>query len=300
MESGAGEDSGPAPILFSGDTQTGPGLPVNMVNIKFCLGGGRRMDVGTMGAGIFTLLFFTGFSAGFVDSIAGGGGLVSLPVLLALGLPPQVALGTNKLQGSFGSFSAAWNYVRNGGVNLGDARQGIVCTLVGAVTGAWLVQRLDPDLIKHVIPFLLLFVFLHTLFSKNLGYTDRKPLLSRGLFFALFGILLGFYDGFFGPGTGSFWTAALMVVGGFNMTRATGFCKIMNFTSNIVALGLFWAGGNVLVPVGLAMATGQVLGARAGSNLAIKKGTGFIRPVFMTVVFLTIVRIVYVNYVKGI
>lgn len=252
-----------------------------------------------MGAGVFALLFFTGFSAGFVDSVAGGGGLISLPVLLALGLPPQVALGTNKLQGSFGSFSAAWNYVRNGGVNLSECRSGIVCTLLGAVMGSCLVQRIDPALIKHIIPFLLLFVLLHTVFSKNLGYTEQKPLLARGLFFALFGLALGFYDGFFGPGTGSFWTAALMAVGGFNMTRATGICKIMNFTSNIVALALFWVGGNVLVPVGLSMASGQVLGARAGSNLAIKKGTGFIRPVFMTVVFLTIVRIVYVNYVRG-
>ncbi len=255
------------------------------------------MEIGT---GIFILLFFTGFSAGFVDSIAGGGGLVSLPVLLALGLPPQAALGTNKLQGSFGSFSAAWNYVRNGGVELSQCRVGVLSTLLGAVLGALLVQRLDPNLIRHFIPFLLLLVFFHTLFSRDLGYADQKPMMPEGAFFFLFGILLGFYDGFFGPGTGAFWTAALMTVGGFNMTRATGYCKVMNFTSNIVALSLFWAGGNVLVPVGLSMAAGQVLGARAGSNLAIKKGTGFIRPVFMTVVFITIVRIVYVNYIKGV
>lgn len=249
-----------------------------------------------LGPLLFALLFFTGFVAGFVDAIAGGGGLISLPVLLSIGLPPQMALGTNKLQGSFGSFSAAWNYVRNGEVKASDSYTGILFTLFGAVLGACLVQRLDPGLMQHLIPFFLVGVLLHTLLAKRLGSQERPPLFSRQLFFALFGVTLGFYDGFFGPGTGSFWTAALVSVAGYDLTRATGHCKIMNFTSNIVALSLFWAGGNVLVPVGLAMAAGQVAGARTGSNMAIRRGAGFIRPVFMTVVLLTIVRIVYLNY----
>lgn len=247
-------------------------------------------------AEMFALLFFSGFCAGFVDSIAGGGGLISLPVLLSAGLPPQVALGTNKLQGSFGSFSSSLNYIRKGEVNLREAGCGVIFTLIGAVTGSYTIQQMEPGFIRHIIPFMLLFVFLYTLFSQQLGDEDRKARMPRGLFYLFFGIVLGFYDGFFGPGTGSFWTAAFIIGLGFNMTRAAGFTRIMNFTSNIVALILFAAGNNVIYPVGICMAGGQIIGARIGSNLAIKKGAGFIRPVFLTVVFLTIIRLVYMNY----
>jgi hypothetical protein len=245
---------------------------------------------------LFLLLFGTGFSAGFVDSIAGGGGLIALPVLLSTGISPQMAFGTNKLQGSFGTLSAAYNYIRKGEVELGDAGTGALFTLVGAMTGAWAIQHMDAQFLNKIIPFLLVAVFLYTLLSRNLGTGTTRAKLPRNLFFLIFGLALGFYDGFFGPGTGSFWTAAFVAIMGFNMTKASGFTRIMNFVSNIVALTMFILGGNVLYSVGLCMALGQVLGARLGSNLAIKKGAGFIRPVFLTVVFLTIIRLVYLNY----
>ena len=113
----------------------------------------------------------------------------------------------------------------------------------------------------------------------------------------IFGLALGFYDGFFGPGTGAFWTGALLILAGMDMTSATGTTRIMNFTSNIVALTVFIIGGNVVWTAGLVMAGGQVIGARIGSGMAIKRGTPFIRPIFLTMVFLTIVRLIYVNYV---
>ena len=115
-------------------------------------------------------------------------------------------------------------------------------------------------------------------------------------FYLIFGTTLGFYDGFFGPGAGSFWTAALLVFLGMEMTAAAGHTRVMNFTSNIVALGLFALGDNVLYSAGLTMAAGQIIGARVGSGLAIKKGAGFIRPPFLTVVFITILRLIHVNY----
>ncbi|MDM8517955.1 TSUP family transporter [Desulfobacterales bacterium HSG16] len=245
------------------------------------------------------MLFFAGLLAGFVDSIAGGGGLIALPALLFAGLPPQVALGTNKLQGSFGTLSAAFNYIRKGEASLKEAAWGIIFTLIGATAGAWFVQQLDPSFIRPLIPILLIFVFVYTIFSKNLGYEDRAAKLSQNMFFVLFGISLGFYDGFFGPGTGSFWTVGFMVFLGFNMTRASGFTKIMNFTSNIVALSMFVIGNNVYYSAGLTMALGQIIGANTGSNLAIKNGARFIRPVFLTVVFLTIIRLAYLNYFNG-
>ncbi|MBI9088655.1 MAG: TSUP family transporter [Desulfobacterium sp.] len=249
-----------------------------------------------LSAPLVLLLFGTGFSAGFVDSIAGGGGLIALPVLLSTGISPQMALGTNKLQGSFGTLSAAYNYIKKGEVKPGEAWTGALFTLTGAGTGAWAIQHMDAQFLNKIIPFLLVTVFLYTLFTKDLGTGTTQAKLPQNLFFLIFGLALGFYDGFFGPGTGSFWTAAFVVVMGFNMTKASGFTRIMNFISNIVALAIFMIGDNVLYDLGLCMALGQVLGARLGSNLAIQKGAGFIRPIFLTVVFLTIVRLVYLNY----
>jgi len=245
----------------------------------------------------YILLFLTGLAAGFVDSIAGGGGLIALPVLLSVGLPPQLALGTNKLQGSFGTLSATINFIRKGKASLKENLSGIGYTFVGAMAGAWAIQQIEAGFIRHLIPFMLMFVFIYTLMAKNLGTVQGRPRIGRNLFFMVFGLGLGFYDGFFGPGTGAFWTGALLILLGMDMTSATGTTRIMNFTSNIVALAVFIIGGNVLYSVGLVMAAGQVIGAKIGSGMAIKRGTPFIRPIFLTMVFLTIVRLIYVNYV---
>lgn len=246
----------------------------------------------------YVILFLSGLSAGFVDSIAGGGGLIALPALLSVGLPPQLALGTNKFQGSFGTLSAAANYIRKGKIRLSDNISGMTITFFGAAAGAWAIQQIHADFIKHLVPFMLLFVFIYTLLAKDLGMTQAKARMQKNLFFLIFGFGLGFYDGFFGPGTGSFWTGALLIFMGMDMTKATGTTRIMNFVSNITALALFIMGGNVLYTAGLIMAAGQIIGANIGSGMAIKRGTPFIRPIFLTVVFLTIIRLIYVNYIQ--
>ena len=241
----------------------------------------------------FLLLLGGGFCAGFVDSIAGGGGLIALPLLLSLGLPPQTALGTNKLQGSFGTFSSSLNYIRKGKVRLRENYAGIIFTFIGAALGTWTIQQLDPAFLEYAIPVLLFAIFIYTLLSPKLGYKEQPARLSLPIFFAIFGLGLGFYDGFFGPGTGSFWMAALLIVGGFNMTKAAGTTRIMNFVSNIIALTLFALGGHILYSAGIVMALGQFLGAYVGSNLAIRNGARIIRPIFLTVVFLTLLKILY-------
>lgn len=244
----------------------------------------------------YILLFLTGLVAGFVDSIAGGGGLIALPMLLSVGLPPQLALGTNKLQGSFGTLSATLNFIQKGKASLKENLSGIGFTLAGALAGAWAIQQIQAGFIRHLIPFMLMFVFIYTLMAKDLGTVKGRARMKKQMFFMIFGLILGFYDGFFGPGTGAFWTAALLILLGLDMTAATGTTRIMNFTSNVVALTVFIIGGNVLYSAGLIMAAGQVIGARIGSGMAIKRGTPFIRPIFLTMVFLTIVRLIYVNY----
>ncbi len=148
------------------------------------------------------ILFGTGLIAGFVDSIAGGGGLITLPVLLSLGLGPQQALGTNKLQASFGSGSAAWHYAKAKAVPLKDCARGFVLSFLGAALGALAVQQGAPSFLKRAIPILLIAVAVFTLLKPTLGSQDLHPRMRREWFDLIFGLGIGFYDGFFGPGTG--------------------------------------------------------------------------------------------------
>ena len=242
------------------------------------------------------LLFGTGLAAGFVDAIAGGGGMITLPVLLSLGLDPQHALGTNKLQATCGSGSAAWHYAQAKTVPPRDCVRGFAFSLAGAVLGTLAVQQLDPSFLKRAIPVLLLAVAIYTLLKPRLGDRDLHPRLERGWFDMLFGLVIGFYDGFFGPGTGTFWTMAFVLGLGFNLTKATGYTKVVNFASNLGSLVFFLLAGSVYFGAGLAMGAGQLVGARIGSRMVIARGTRFIRPIFISVVLVITVKLIYEGY----
>ncbi|MDD2365305.1 MAG: TSUP family transporter [Desulfuromonadaceae bacterium] len=245
---------------------------------------------------LLPLLFGAAFIAGLVDSIAGGGGLITVPVLLGIGLPPQVALGTNKLQASFGSGSAMLHFVRAGTVKMSDCWGGIFWTAVGSALGVCSVQLLDSTLLKQLIPWLLALIAIYTLISPRLGSADSHPRMNKGIFYLIFGLIIGFYDGFFGPGTGSFWTMALIMLLGYSMLKATAATKVMNFVSNFVALIFFLSAGQVHFLEGVVMGAGQFMGARFGSRLVIKRGTSLIRPVFITMVLLLVGRLIYMNF----
>jgi uncharacterized membrane protein YfcA len=242
------------------------------------------------------LLFLAALAAGFVDAIAGGGGLITVPVLLSCGLPGPLALGTNKLQAVFGSGSATWHYARAGLVDWRACVRGFALTVLGAVLGTLLVQRLDDQLLRRLIPWLLLAVALLMILRPRLGETDLHPRMKPLPFELLFGLGLGFYDGFFGPGTGTFWTLAFMLGLGFNLTRATAHTKVMNFASNAASLAVFLLHGQVLFLPGLVMGAGQWLGARLGAGMVVRGGTRFIRPVFLTVVFVLTARLLWQAY----
>lgn len=244
------------------------------------------------------LLFLTGLAAGFVDSIAGGGGLISLPVLLNLGLDPRLALGTNKLQGTFGSASATWHFARAGTMSLANCRRGFLITLVAAVGGAYAVQFLDRAFLQKAIPVLLAGVAVLLFVRPSLGERDHPARLSRPTFDWLAGLLLGFYDGVFGPGTGTFWALAVVFGLGFNFTRATGHTKAMNFASNLGALLLFALAGQVLWLAGSVMGVGQLLGARIGARMVLARGTRFIRPVFIAVVLALTGKLIYEAWLR--
>ena len=246
----------------------------------------------------YPYLLLAGTVAGFVDSVAGGGGLITIPVLLGLGLQPQEALGTNKLQATFGSGSAAWHYSQAGTVRVADCTRGFMLALLGSVAGALVVQRVDPAFLRKAIPVLLICVAVYFMIKPDLGSKDGKPRMSRGWFDVVFGLSLGFYDGFFGPGTGTFWAMAFVLYMGTSLTAATGATKVMNFASNLGSLLLFLWSGKVLFAAGLVMGAGQFLGARLGSRMVITHGARFIRPVFLTIVLALTLKLLHDGFMK--
>ena len=231
------------------------------------------------------LLFFAGLASGTIDAIAGGGGLISVPALLWAGLPVQAALGTNKLQAACGTLLAVTRFARAGWIDWRDLRLAIGVTFAFAALGTWAVTQLDKNLLKALVPWLLLAVAIYALLSPRLGLQRTTAKLSAIPFALLGGVLLGFYDGFFGPGTGSFWTIALLTLRGFELTRATAYTKVVNLTSNVASLLVFLLAGSVVFKLALVMIAGQLIGARLGSGLVLKHGAPFVRVVFLSVVF---------------
>lgn len=251
------------------------------------------MSAGGPDLPVLALLWAAATFAGFVDSIAGGGGIITLPALLAAGLPPHLALGTNKLQSSFGSLSAALSYRGGGLVRFRDLLPGIAFTFVGAAAGTLAVQALEPGLLRWIIPLLLALILAWTFVVPELGERESRPRLNPLPFYLAAGLSLGFYDGFFGPGTGTFWTVLLVSLLGMGLKSATAATKVVNFTSNVTALAFFALGGQVLLIPGLVMGTGQYLGAQLGSRLVMRRHVRLVRAVFRLVVAATLAKLVW-------
>jgi len=245
---------------------------------------------------MYPVLFLVGLAAGTVDSIAGGGGLLTLPALLGMGFPAPLALGTNKFQASFGSTSAAWHYSQAGLVNWRECLIGIICTAIGAIFGSAVADALSPSLLQKLLPALLVLVLAYTIARPRAGMQPQPQKFRPQIFFVAFGVVLGFYDGFLGPGTGSFWTLLLIALLGFEFLRATATSKVMNATSNVVGFAFFLAAGKVNFRAGLAMGAGQLIGAKLGTRLAVRGGARFVRPVFLCAVTALLIRLLIVQF----
>ena len=230
---------------------------------------------------ILLLLALAAFAAGFIDSIAGGGGLITVPVLLLAGLAPVEALGTNKLQSVFGSGSATYSYARAGLVDLKRQLPTAALSLIGSVAGAALATILPGDWLNVVLPALLVIIALYFAFKPEMSDVDRASRISPFLFGVTIVPLVGFYDGIFGPGTGSFFMVAFVALAGYGVLKATAHTKLLNFASNIGSLVLFAAAGVVVWKVGLVMGAAQFLGARLGARLAMKSGARLIKPLLV-------------------
>ncbi len=228
-------------------------------------------------------LFALATLAGWVDSIGGGGGLISIPALLWAGFSPLQALATNKLQASFGSSTATWNYARHGLVDIKGQRLAVLLAFVGSMVGTLIVQQLDSSFLAKAIPVLLVLFAIYFLLSPKVGDEDKHQILTPLQFAFTMALILGFYDGFFGPGTGTFFTMAFVTLLGYGLPKATGNTKLLNFTSNFASLLFFALSGHIMWQVGLLMGLGQMLGSYLGSHMAVKHGTRLIRPVLVTV-----------------
>jgi uncharacterized membrane protein YfcA len=229
---------------------------------------------------VYPALTATAVLTGFIDAIAGGGGLIMMPALLFAGVPPVNALATNKLQSMFGTATACFNYWRKGLVDWRANLLTITLVFVGACLGVWLVQTIDTRSLALIIPILLMSAALYVLVSPRMSDEDAHQRLSvRG--YAPVGTLIGAYDGFFGPGTGSFFTTTLVAFRGYGLTRATALTKLFNLTSNIASVLLFAIGGTRFWLLGLCMAVGAMAGGWIGSHTAMRFGAQVIRPLLV-------------------
>lgn len=244
-----------------------------------------------------TLLFLcgAGFLAAAVDSIAGGGGMISLPAIMAAGVPPHLALGTNKFASTWGSITSTIKFARSDKINFNLVKYQIGCTIIGSAIGVKTVLSIDERFLHVLIVALIFVVAIYTTLKKDFGQANRfNGLTNQNVLLGMgFALILGFYDGFFGPGTGTFLIFSFISVFGFDFTVAAGNSKILNFVSNIVSLILFAISGKIVYLAGIPMAISMVLGAWVGTHIAIKNGAKIIKPIFITIALLLMVKLLW-------
>lgn len=232
---------------------------------------------------ILLALAGAGMLAGFVDAIAGGGGLIALPALLAAGVPPVVALGTNKLQSVVGTGIAVITYWRGGFVSLRSVWIAVICAFLAAYVGALTVKQINVVVLEVAVPAALIAIAFYFLLSPRMSDADRHARLHFEVFVPVMAALIGYYDGIFGPGTGSFLTMGFVAMFGLGVTRAAGHTKVLNLASNLGALALFIPAGDILWTAAGAMAFGQLVGGYLGARTGIRFGASLIRPLVVVI-----------------
>jgi uncharacterized membrane protein YfcA len=229
---------------------------------------------------VIAVLTGVAFFTGFIDAIAGGGGLIMVPALLFAGVPPLQTLGTNKLQSSFGTAIACFNYAHSGLFDWRAHKWTVLVVFLGASVGVIAVQAVGSTSMGLVIPILLMGVALYVLLSPRMTDEDAHERISEAGYKPV-AAGIGFYDGFFGPGTGSFFTSSLVGLRGMGLTRATALTKLLNLTSNVASVIFFAIGGKILWVLGLCMAVGAMAGGWVGSHTALRFGARLIRPLLV-------------------
>ena len=236
------------------------------------------------------------FLGGLIDAVAGGGGLITLPAYLLAGLPAHIASGTNKCGNAFGTFLSTGRFLKRGNIHAPSAAAGAA----GALAGAWLGARLNLIMPEQVLYYVMLAVVpvmaVFLLLKRDFGQEDRSGELSRGQLMAMalgIGLVIGGYDGFFGPGAGTFLMLAFTGLCRFDLLTASGNTKVANSASNLASLVTFAIAGKVMWSVGVPAAVCGIAGNYVGSSLALKGGAKVIRPMFFVVLALLLARLIY-------
>lgn len=247
----------------------------------------------TVSYDVLALLIGAAFAAGFVDSIAGGGGLITVPLLILAGADPVTALATNKLQGLFGAGSAALSYSRAGHVSLKRQISPALIAFAAAIAGALLASRLPTDLIRLGLPVLLIAIALFFALKPGLTDTDRMRRITPAVFALTLVPIIGFYDGLLGPGAGAFYMLGFVMLAGFGVLKATAHTKLLNFASNLGAMLAFAMVATPWWTVGLVMGLAQIAGAAVGSRLAMRIGAQVIKPVLVITSTALAIRLIW-------
>lgn len=239
------------------------------------------------------ILFACIFLGGLVDSIAGGGGLITLPAYYAVGIPPHMALGTNKFASSIGTFTATLRFIKNNQVNFKVGAVAAVAALIGSPIGAKLAMAIDEKYLRYMLLIAVPVIAVMILRKKDFGAEiDHEPPVARSVMLSLaIGFGLGMYDGFFGPGMGTFLTLLLNSVLGLSILRACGTTKVVNLSSNVAALVTYALSGNVLFGIGIRCTIFAILGNWVGSGLALKKGAKIVRPIMIVAMMLLLIKV---------
>lgn len=226
---------------------------------------------------LLSFLFFIAVLAGFLDTLAGGGGLISIPALILSGIPPLAALGTNKLQGSMGTATATYMMIKHKKVSWEDIKHIMLSAFIGASLGAIVVQFINTEVLSFVIPIVLLFIAVYFLISPKPKENEGSPTLSYRKYKNLVVPVIGGYDGMFGPGTGSFFALAGVSCRGHDLISSTAVAKPLNFATNMASLIIFVAAGQIVWIAGILMMVGQLIGAWAGAHYLFKINPSYLR-----------------------
>lgn len=237
------------------------------------------------------LLFFVAGIAGFVDTLAGGGGLLTLPALLLSGMHPAVALATNKIQASCGSVTAAHKFVQHAHLSFKSYSVGLFFSIVGAILGVIVLVHINSDHLKNYLPYILTIVLIYVVLAPKFGLEEGLAKIPSIWVWIVGGLSLGFYDGILGPATGAFWVVLLVSGLGYNLLKATMYGKIFNASSNVMALIVLMMYLHANILIGVCMALGQYVGASLAVKFAMNRGVHFIKPIFITMVSVMLVTL---------
>jgi uncharacterized membrane protein YfcA len=240
-------------------------------------------------------LCIAGFFAALVDSIAGGGGIISISAFLLAGLPPHLALGTNKFTSSCATFISSLKFAKSGMVDLDILKVLAPFTFLGTIIGVNTVLIINAKYLNNIVLVLLMFVGIYSLFSKTMGIQDKFKGLSRKNIFLgiIIALPLGFYDGFLGAGVGSFLIFGLIKIFGFDFSRACGNSKVLNFIDNIAAVFIFAMRGQINYKLGIPIALFMILGAKIGTKIALDNGAKLIKPIFVLMSVSAAIKVLY-------